>query len=110
LADARLFWLRLHRWDLLGQIRYFVLDNGNRWLTDPIIRTSLLVVTTGVHRIVVPVQTVLWPDRRRVMLGPRAARHRVFSARNMCCPGNLRAVGGSACACVVAPRAPPTAR
>jgi len=51
-------WLSLHRWDLLGPIRYVGLDNWHSVLTDPPFRTSLLV-TLAFIAIVVPVQTVL---------------------------------------------------
>jgi len=51
-------WLSLHRWDLLGPIRYVGLDNWHAVLTDPSFRTSLLV-TLAFIAIVVPVQTVL---------------------------------------------------
>jgi multiple sugar transport system permease protein len=51
-------WLSLHRWDLLGSIRYVGLDNWQSVLTDASFRTSLLV-TLAFIAIVVPVQTVL---------------------------------------------------
>jgi multiple sugar transport system substrate-binding protein len=52
------FWLSLHRWDLLGPIRYVGLDNWQSVLTDRSFATSL-VVTLAFIAIVVPVQTVL---------------------------------------------------
>jgi multiple sugar transport system permease protein len=52
------FWLSLHRWDLLGPIRYVELDNWQSVLTDRSFATSL-VVTLAFIAIVVPVQTVL---------------------------------------------------
>jgi multiple sugar transport system permease protein len=52
------FWLSLHRWDLLGPIRYVGLDNWQSVLTDPSFATSL-VVTLAFIALVVPVQTVL---------------------------------------------------
>ena len=42
-------WLSLHRWDLLGPIRYVGLDNWRSVLTDPGFGNSLLV-TLCVHR------------------------------------------------------------
>jgi multiple sugar transport system permease protein len=51
-------WLSLHRWDLLGPIRYVGLDNWQSVLTDRSFATSL-VVTLAFIVIVVPVQTVL---------------------------------------------------
>ena len=42
------FWLSLHRWDLLGPIRYVGLDNWHSVLTDRSFATSLLV--TGMAR------------------------------------------------------------
>jgi multiple sugar transport system permease protein len=51
-------WLSLHRWDLLGPVRFVGLDNWTSVLTDPSFATSLLV--TGVFiMIVVPAQSVL---------------------------------------------------
>jgi hypothetical protein len=51
-------WLSLHRWDLLGPIRFVGLDNWVSVLTDPSFVTSLLV--TGLFiMIVVPAQSVL---------------------------------------------------
>jgi len=52
------FWLSLHRWDLLGPIRYVGLDNWQSVLTDRSFATSL-VVTLAFIAMVVPVQTVL---------------------------------------------------
>lgn len=52
------FWLSLHRWDLLGPIRYVGLDNWQSVLGDRTFATSL-VVTLAFIVIVVPVQTVL---------------------------------------------------
>jgi multiple sugar transport system permease protein len=51
-------WLSVHRWDLLGPIRYVGLDNWRSVLTDPSFATSLLV-TVFFIAIVVPTQTVL---------------------------------------------------
>jgi len=51
-------WLSLHRWDLLGPIRFVGLDNWHSVLTDPSFGTSLLVTLLFIA-IVVPVQTVL---------------------------------------------------
>jgi len=51
-------WLSLHRWDLLGPIRYVGLDNWESVLTDSSFSTSLLV-TLAFIAIVVPGQTVL---------------------------------------------------
>src|ERR1700754_4728345 len=51
-------WLSLHRWDLLGPIRFVGLDNWQSVLTDRSFGTSLLVTLLFVA-IVVPVQTVL---------------------------------------------------
>src|ERR1700738_2040611 len=52
------FWLSLHRWYLLGPIRYVGLDNWQSVLTDRSFATSL-VVTLAFIAIVVPAQTVL---------------------------------------------------
>jgi len=52
------FWLSLHRWDLLGPIRYVGLDNWQSVLTDRSFATSL-VVTLAFIAMVVPVQTGL---------------------------------------------------
>lgn len=51
-------WLSLHRWDLLGPIRYVGLDNWHSVLTDPAFGNSLLV-TLGFIAIVVPTQIAL---------------------------------------------------
>ena len=51
-------WLSLHRWDLLGPIRYVGLDNWHSVLTDPSFGNSLLV-TCAFIAIVVPAQVVL---------------------------------------------------
>ena len=51
-------WLSLHRWDLLGPIRYVGLANWQSVLTDSTFGNSLLVTALFVA-IVVPVQTVL---------------------------------------------------
>jgi multiple sugar transport system permease protein len=51
-------WLSLHRWDLLGPIRYVGLDNWRSVLTDPSFATSL-VVTALFIAIVVPAQSTL---------------------------------------------------
>src|ERR1700758_2814328 len=51
-------WLSLHRWDLLGPIRYVGLDNWQSVLTDRSFATSL-VVTLAFIAMVVPAQTVL---------------------------------------------------
>jgi multiple sugar transport system permease protein len=51
-------WLSLHRWDLLGPIRYVGLDNWRSVLTDPAFGNSLLV-TCAFIAIVVPAQIVL---------------------------------------------------
>jgi multiple sugar transport system permease protein len=51
-------WLSLHRWDLLGSIRYVDLDNWRSVLTDATFGNSL-VVTVVFIAIVVPVQIVL---------------------------------------------------
>ena len=51
-------WLSLHRWDLLGSIRYVGLDNWRSVLTDPMFGNSLLV-TCAFIAIVVPAQIVL---------------------------------------------------
>ena len=51
-------WLSLHRWDLLGPIRYVGLDNWRSVLTDPTFGNSLLVTLLFIA-LVVPAQTVL---------------------------------------------------
>ena len=51
-------WLSLHRWDLLGPIRYVGLDNWHSVLTDPSFGNSLLVTLLFIA-IVVPAQIVL---------------------------------------------------
>ncbi|BBY04713.1 carbohydrate ABC transporter permease [Mycobacterium noviomagense] len=51
-------WLSLHRWDLLGPIKYVGLDNWRSVLTDRTFGSSLLVTLVFVA-IVVPTQTVL---------------------------------------------------
>ena len=51
-------WLSLHRWDLLGPIRYVGLDNWQAVLTDRSFAMSL-VVTVLFIAMVVPVQTLL---------------------------------------------------
>jgi len=51
-------WLSLHRWDLLGPIRYVGLDNWHSVLTDPNFGNSLLVTLLFIA-IVVPTQIVL---------------------------------------------------
>jgi len=51
-------WLSLHRWDLLGPIRYVGLANWRSVLTDPSFGNSLLV-TCAFIAIVVPTQIVL---------------------------------------------------
>jgi multiple sugar transport system permease protein len=51
-------WLSLHRWDLLGPIRYVGLDNWQSVLADRSFGTSL-VVTLLFIAMVVPVQTLL---------------------------------------------------
>ena len=51
-------WLSLHRWDLLGPIKYVGLDNWSSVLTDSSFATSL-VVTLLFIVLVVPTQTVL---------------------------------------------------
>lgn len=51
-------WLSVHRWDLLGPIRYVGLANWSSVLTDPSFATSL-VVTALFIAIVVPTQSVL---------------------------------------------------
>ena len=51
-------WLSVHRWDLLGPIRYVGLHNWRSVLTDPSFATSL-VVTALFILIVVPTQSVL---------------------------------------------------
>ena len=51
-------WLSLHRWDLLGPIRYVGLDNWRSVLTDPSFGNSLLVTLLFIA-IVVPAQVVL---------------------------------------------------
>jgi multiple sugar transport system permease protein len=51
-------WLSVHRWNLLGSIRYVGLDNWRSVLTDPSFATSLLVTALFIA-IVVPTQTVL---------------------------------------------------
>lgn len=51
-------WLSMHRWDLLGPIRYVGLDNWRSVLTDATFGNSL-VVTVVFIAIVVPVQIVL---------------------------------------------------
>ncbi|MBV9351873.1 MAG: sugar ABC transporter permease [Mycobacterium sp.] len=50
-------WLSLHRWDLLGPIRYVGLGNWGSVLTDSTFGNSLLVTLVFVA-VVVPVQTV----------------------------------------------------
>jgi len=51
-------WLSLHRWDLLGPIRFVGLDNWRSVLTDPSFGNSLLVTLVFIA-IVVPAQIVL---------------------------------------------------
>ena len=51
-------WLSLHRWDLLGPIRFVGLDNWRAVLTDGTFGNSLLV-TAAFVALVVPVQTAL---------------------------------------------------
>jgi len=51
-------WLSLHRWDLLGPIRYVGLDNWRAVLTDGTFGNSLLV-TAAFVALVVPAQTAL---------------------------------------------------
>ena len=51
-------WLSLHRWDLLGPIRYVGLDNWRSVLTDADFGNSLLVTLIFIA-IVVPAQVVL---------------------------------------------------
>ena len=51
-------WLSMHRWDLLGPIRYVGLDNWRSVLTDSTFGNSLLV-TVVFMALVVPEQTVL---------------------------------------------------
>src|ERR1700754_678782 len=51
-------WLSLHRWDLLGPIRYVGLDNWRSVLEDGTFGNSLLVTALFVV-LVVPTQTVL---------------------------------------------------
>ena len=51
-------WLSLHRWDLLGPIRYVGLDNWRSVLTDTTFGNSLLVTVMFVL-LVVPAQTIL---------------------------------------------------
>lgn len=51
-------WLSLHRWDLLGPIRYVGLDNWRSVLTDGTFGNSL-VVTLAFIALVVPAQSVL---------------------------------------------------
>ena len=51
-------WLSLHRWDLLGPIRYVGLDNWRSVLTDGTFGNSL-VVTLAFISLVVPAQSVL---------------------------------------------------
>ena len=51
-------WLSLHRWDLLGPIRYVGLDNWRSVLTDASFGNSLLVTLIFIA-IVVPTQIVL---------------------------------------------------
>ena len=53
-----MLWLSLHRWDLLGPIRYVGLDNWQAVLTDRSFAMSL-VVTVLFIAMVVPVQTLL---------------------------------------------------
>ena len=52
------FWLSLHRWNLLGPIRFTGLDNGQSVLTDRSFGISLAVTLLFIA-MVVPVQTVL---------------------------------------------------
>jgi multiple sugar transport system permease protein len=52
------FWLSLHRWDLLGPIRYVGLDNWQSVLSDTSFLRSL-AVTLAFIALVVPLQTVL---------------------------------------------------
>lgn len=51
-------WLSLHRWDLLGPIRYVGLDNWRSVLTDESFGNSLMV-TLAFIAVVVPAQIVL---------------------------------------------------
>jgi len=51
-------WLSMHRWDLLGPIRYVGLDNWHSVLTDPDFGNSLLVTLLFIA-IVVPAQILL---------------------------------------------------
>lgn len=52
------FWLSLHRWDLLSPIEFVGLHNWRSVLTDPSLGTSLLVTVLFVA-LVVPTQTLL---------------------------------------------------
>ncbi|HUO38633.1 MAG TPA: sugar ABC transporter permease [Mycobacterium sp.] len=51
-------WLSLHRWDLLGPMRFVGLDNWRSVLTDPTFGNSLLVTALFIA-LVVPLQTLL---------------------------------------------------
>ena len=51
-------WLSLHRWDLLGPIRYVGLENWRSVLTDGTLGNSLLVTALFVV-LVLPAQTAL---------------------------------------------------
>jgi len=65
-------WLSLHRWDLLGPIRYVGLDNWQSVLTDRSFGMSL-VVTVLFIAMVVPARTAYMPrhSARRRSVGPR---------------------------------------
>ena len=58
LPMAVVVWLSLHRWDLLGPIRYVGLANWRSVLSDATFGNSLLI-TLGFIALVVPVQIVL---------------------------------------------------
>src|SRR6202047_249757 len=69
-------WLSLHRWDLLGPIRYVGLDNWRSVLSDGTFGNSL-VVTLVFVMLVVPAQSALGLAAG-LMLGPRLAGRGIF--------------------------------
>lgn len=79
-------WLSLHRWDLLGPLRYVGLTNWRSVLTDSGFAHSL-VVTAVFVAIVVPAQTVL--GLLAASCWPGDCRAPACSARCTCCPGSV---------------------
>jgi multiple sugar transport system permease protein len=81
-------WLSLHRWDLLGPIRYVGLHNWYSVLTDPSFATSLLVTALFIV-IVVPAQSVLGLVAA-AMLARGLPGSAFFRTRCMYCRGSVR--------------------